>query len=160
MTHSHIISSKIIELCETTSKQRCPDCYLSWEVGIVFCTCGRCLRISQSHKEVDKSNNDVVSIPGYVIKKSDKRGAKHGPSERQQCMTRLKKCCIKLVKGNMENTHPFLRDGIMTSNSKKSYMTELLWRIIHHSYVATKAERIRNSEHWILKLKQDGAQQT
>ena len=29
----------------------------------------------------------------------------------------------------------------------------------NHSYVATKAERIRNSEHWILKLNQDGAQQ-
>ena len=29
----------------------------------------------------------------------------------------------------------------------------------NYSYVATKAERIRNSEHWILKLNQDGAQQ-
>ena len=29
----------------------------------------------------------------------------------------------------------------------------------NHSYVATRAERIQNSEHWILKLKQDGAQQ-
>ena len=29
----------------------------------------------------------------------------------------------------------------------------------NHSYVATRAERIRNSEHWILKLNQDGAQQ-
>ena len=28
-----------------------------------------------------------------------------------------------------------------------------------HSYVATSAERIRNPEHWILKLNQDGAQQ-
>ena len=28
-----------------------------------------------------------------------------------------------------------------------------------HSYVATKAERIRNSDHWVLKLNQDGAQQ-
>ena len=29
----------------------------------------------------------------------------------------------------------------------------------NHSFVATRAERIRNSEHWILKLNQDGAQQ-
>ena len=29
----------------------------------------------------------------------------------------------------------------------------------NHSFVATRAERIRNSEHWILKLHQDGAQQ-
>ena len=29
----------------------------------------------------------------------------------------------------------------------------------NHSYVAARAERIRNSEHWILKFNQDGAQQ-
>ena len=29
----------------------------------------------------------------------------------------------------------------------------------NHSYVATRAERIQNSEHQILKLNQDGAQQ-
>ena len=28
----------------------------------------------------------------------------------------------------------------------------------NHSYVATQAERIQNSRHWILKLNQDGAQ--
>ena len=28
-----------------------------------------------------------------------------------------------------------------------------------HSYVATRFERIRHSEHWILKLNQDGPQQ-
>ena len=39
--------------------------------------------MSRNEKEVDKSNNDVVSIPGYVIKKNNKRGARHGPSERQ-----------------------------------------------------------------------------
>ena len=59
-------NTEIFELCETSSKQQCPDCNLYWEAGIVYCTCGRCLRISRSDKEVDKSNNDVVSIPGYV----------------------------------------------------------------------------------------------
>ena len=34
--------------------------------------------------EVHTSNNDVVSIPGHVIKKKNKRGARHGPSERQR----------------------------------------------------------------------------
>ena len=29
----------------------------------------------------------------------------------------------------------------------------------NHSFVATRVERIRNSEHWILKLNQDGVQQ-
>ena len=29
----------------------------------------------------------------------------------------------------------------------------------HHSYVATKPERIQNTKHWVLMLSQDGAQQ-
>ena len=39
-------NTAISELCETSSKQQCPDC--NWEAGIVFCSCGRCLRISRS----------------------------------------------------------------------------------------------------------------
>ena len=35
-----------------------------------------------------------------------------------ECITRLKKCCKKLVKKNMEDTHPFLRDGITTTNTE------------------------------------------
>ena len=72
-------NTEIFELCETSSEQQCPDCNLYWEAGIVYCTCGRCLRISRSEKEVNKSNNDVVSIHHYVIKKNNKRGARHGP---------------------------------------------------------------------------------
>ena len=65
-------NTEIFELCETSSKQQCPDCNLNWEAGIVLSICGRCLRISRSEKEVDKSNNDVVSIPSNVIKKNNK----------------------------------------------------------------------------------------
>ena len=61
--------TEIFELCENPSKQQCPDCNLYWEVGFVYCTCGRCLKSSQRTKEVDKNNCDVSSIPGYVIKK-------------------------------------------------------------------------------------------
>ena len=70
----------------------------------------------------------------------------------------------------MEDTPPFLRDGIMTTEYRKS-LSEIGWTDEHvmlydrialenHSYVATRAERIRNSEQWILELNQDGAQQT
>ena len=64
-----------------------------------------------------------------------------------ECTTRLKKCCTKRVERNMENTHPLLRGGFDRI------------ALENHSYIATRAERIRNSEHWILKLNQDGAQQ-
>ena len=62
-------NTEIFELCETCSKQQCPDCNLYWEAGIVHCSVGKCSRISRNDKEVDKSNNDAVSTPGNVIKK-------------------------------------------------------------------------------------------
>ena len=76
--------TEIFELCETSSKKQCPDCNLYWEIGIVYCSCGRCLKPSQSTKKLDKHNFGAVSIPGYVIKKNLLRGAKHGASERQR----------------------------------------------------------------------------
>ena len=65
--------------------------------------------------EFDQNTNAVSSIPGYVIKKKSSRGAKHGPSERQRCTTRLEICCKKLVKHNMEDIHPYLSDGTITT---------------------------------------------
>ena len=41
-------NTEVFELCETSSKQQCTDCNLYLEAGTVYCTCGRCLRISQS----------------------------------------------------------------------------------------------------------------
>ena len=76
-------NTEIFELCETSSKQQCLDCNFFWEAGSVYCSCGICLRISRNEKEVDKSNNDALSIPGYVVKKNKKRGARNGLSARQ-----------------------------------------------------------------------------
>ena len=94
-------------------------------------------------KEVDKSNNDAVSISGFVIKKENKRGARHGPSERQRNTTRPGKCCIKRVTRNMESTQPFMRDGSAAKDTESRcrtmdgrratscYLTELPWEIIY-----------------------------
>ena len=124
-------STEIFKLCETSSKQQCPDGNLYWEADIVYRTCGRCLRISRSEKEVDKSNNDVVSIPSYVIKKNNKRGARHGPSDDNECIKRLKKCYIKRVKRNMEGTHPVLRGG--TAEQDIMLFDRIALEIIHAS---------------------------
>ena len=62
-----------------------------------------------------------------------------------ECVARLKKCCKTLVNKSMEDNHPYMRDGIMTTyieilchpsggpRSTSCYMTELLWRIIYTS---------------------------
>ena len=141
---------------------------LHWEAGIVYCTCGRCLRISRSEK-VDKSNNDVVSIPDYVIKKNNKRGARHGPSERQRMYYKAQEMLHKAGQKNHGEHSSILARWHSNCKNRNALtrigLTEqdimLFDKIVleNHSYVATKAERIRKSEHWILKLNQDGAQQ-
>ena len=89
----------------------------------------------------------------YVIKKNNKRGAS-----------------IKRVKRNMEDIHSILarwhndyeyRNSLSLIGWTEQDILNAYDRIAlgNHSYVATRAERIRNSEHWILKLNQDGAQQ-
>ena len=52
--------------------------------------------MSQSIKEVDKSDNDVLSIPGNVIQKNNKRGARHRPSERQRMQYKAKELLQKV----------------------------------------------------------------
>ena len=77
-------NTEIFELCENSSKQRCPDRNAYSEIAIIYDSRGRNMKSSRSPKEFDQNNRDVTSIPGDVIKKNSSRGAKHGPSERQK----------------------------------------------------------------------------
>ena len=97
-------NTEIFELCETSSKQ-IATCIVKQALSILR---AEDAQGSREIKEVDKNNNDAVSIPGYVIKKNNKRGARHGPSERQRNTTRPGRCCIKRVTRNMESTQPFM----------------------------------------------------
>ena len=73
-------NTEYFEMCEITLKVQWQDCLLYWEIGIVYCTCGTCLRHSQKNRKLNKDRLDVLSLPNYVIKKR----ARHGPTERQR----------------------------------------------------------------------------
>ena len=100
-------NTEIFELCENSSKQQCPDCNLYWEIGKIYCSCGRIMKSLRSPTEFDQNNRDVTSIPEYVIKKDSSRGVKHGPSERQKiCIIRRNRC---LKRPDRENTDAIQR---------------------------------------------------
>ena len=101
------------ELCETSSKKQCTDCAFYWEIGIVCCTCGRCSKSSQRTQELDKNNYDVLSIPGFVIKKNTIRGVVDLLNG-NECRSRQRKCYKKLVNPSMEDSNPYLRDSTKT----------------------------------------------
>ena len=79
-------NTEVFELCENSSKQRCPDCNAHSEIAIIYYSRGRNMKSSRSPEEFDQKNRDVTSIPGDVIKKNSSRGAKHGQSERQKAV--------------------------------------------------------------------------
>ena len=120
-----------------------PDGNLYWEAGIVYCSCGRCLRMSRNDKEVDKSNNDAVSIPGNVIKKNHKRGARHGPSDRQRIYNKAREMLHKAGQKEHGQHSTSMRDGSAAKDSESRgrtmdgrratswTLTKLPWKIIN-----------------------------
>ena len=97
------------------------------------------LKTSQRTKEFDKNNNDVLSIPDYVIKKHT-RGAKHGPSERQRMYCKATGNVAKSSSTQAES----LCQKLGGPKSKLSNMTRLPWRMIHTSQPNLKEIKIQN----------------
>ena len=77
-------NNEIFEFYETSStKKQCPDCALHWEFGNVYCTCGKCMQPTAMNRQYNKDRYDSLSSPGYVIKKNQSRGPRHGQPMRQ-----------------------------------------------------------------------------
>ena len=57
------------EICEITPKIQCHKCLTYWTKGIVYFTCGTCLRPSDKIRKRNSDRYDVLSIPNSVIKK-------------------------------------------------------------------------------------------
>ena len=145
-------NTEIFELCETSSKQQFPDCKQA--LSVVF------VDDAQECRKVLRRSTRATTMSCQYLAMLSRRITGAAPDmdllNDNECSTRLKNCCIKLVKKSMENTHPFLRDGITTANteslcqkldcqrSKKSYMTEPLWRIIHSSQQELREFEIQN----------------
>ena len=72
------------EICKITPNIQCPNCMTYWPKGIVYCTCGTCLRPSDKVRKLNSDRYDVLSTPNYVIKMGPSHGARHGNTERQR----------------------------------------------------------------------------
>ena len=118
-----------------------------------------------------ESNNipvDFSSIPGFVIKKNSRRGPKHGVSERQVMFYRAKQM-LKKAREAKHGNHPtklsrwYEQEGYRKSLAEhnigeKEVMLFDRIALERHDYAATRAERLQNAKHWILRLNADGSQ--
>ena len=89
---------ELFELCETIPKVQCSECFVYWNQGIVYCTCGHLLRENQSSRGILRWTLDLLSIPNYVIEKGRPHGNRHGKTEEQikhHIAHNLRRRCIK-----------------------------------------------------------------
>ena len=131
------------------SKRQCPDCALYWEIGIVFCTWGKCMQPSERHRQLNKDWFDSVSLLGYVMKKNQPRGPRHGQSVRQiMChktrdMLRKAKlpkngsCETILERWSTDASHCLMKVG---QKRKSDSTTHLLWRTVPMKLLLQKGD--------------------
>ena len=157
--------TEIFEFCENSTKLQCSDCNSFTEIGIICCSCGRNLKTSRSPTTFQKDNDDFNSIPGYIIQKNSSRGPKRGQPEK--IMFFKAKDTQRKTKKKKNGNHPIL---LSRWKAKESYRTSLAKHSIgekeimlcghiaveNHDYIATKAERIQNSKHWVLSINDEG----
>ena len=134
-----------------------------WPKGVVYCTCGTCLRPSDKVRKLTSESDDVLSIPNHIIKEGPHHGRRHGNTERQRIY-----CCAKLSstkakkKGYKSIQDRFLRYPICRQSQLNNRWTEEHCARLDeiaaedHSYIATAAERVRREYTWVLVLNSSG----
>ena len=59
---------ELFEVCETIPKVQCSECFLDWNQGIVYCTCGHFLKEGEASQHFHQSIGRF-SIENYIVKK-------------------------------------------------------------------------------------------
>ena len=128
---------------------------------------GRNLKYSRSLTTSQKTNCDFTSVLGFFINKNSSRGPKHGVSGRQVMFYKAKQMLKKARQGKHGN-HPTIfswwceQEGYRRSLAEhKIGEKEVMFfdriALERHDYTATKAERLQNAKHWILRLNAGGS---
>ena len=106
-------------------KVQCSECFLYWNQGIVYCTCGHLLRESESNQHFHQWRLDALSIANYVIKKGRPRGARHAKTEAQKEHFIAHNARRRCIKKNFKGIHDrFQKDLTYRASQLKIGWTE------------------------------------
>ena len=142
--------TEIFEHCENSAKLQCSDCNAFREIGIVYCSCGRNLKYSWSLTTTQKTKCDFASNPWlFVIEKSSSRGPSTAYLNDRSCSTRRNGCLRKHDGMHKKDTESQWRNTLLAKKTSMLYDRIALER---HDFIATKAERLQNAKHWILRF--------
>ena len=137
-TNRHIKVKKLIEKFETNQhkesflqdfsqtqkinkfSKESQDCNTYWEIGIVYCSCGSIFFLKKTRRDETSSKRTTTTSPQSLAMVLRRVVAVPNMDllNDKGCTTKLKTCCTKLVKRNMEDTHPFLRGDTATTRTE------------------------------------------
>ena len=140
-------------MCEITSKVQCQDCLLYCEIGIVYCTCGKCLQPSERIRQLNKERDDVLSIRIMRWRKIRLMELDTDRLKDNEFITKPTKLSGRQTK---RVTKPCRPDSWTVRVLETHWLTLYGMRtlVLHmtraqkedHSYVATRGERSRNEK--------------
>ena len=111
---------ELFELCETTPKVQCSECFLYWNQGVIYYFCGHLLVESESSQNFSLWRLDALSIPHFVIKKGRPHGARHGKTEAQKEHIVVHNARKRCIKKNYDGIHDrFQRDPVYRDSQLK-----------------------------------------
>ena len=114
---------ELFELCETIPKVQCLECFLYWNQGLVYCTCGHLLVESESSQLFHQRRVDAFSIPHSVIKKERPRGGRHGKTDAQKQHFLAHNARRRCIKKNFDGVHNrFQRDSVFCDSQLKNWL--------------------------------------
>ena len=156
---------ELVELLETEPKTQCTACLSYWNVGIVYCTCGRFLqKETEINRKYVKFMMGLLSVPEYVIKKGRPHGHRYGKKPRDKeyyLANQLKKKCKKR---DFQGIHDrFLRDQEFRIRMFENHRDEDLcrrWDALadeDHTHHLTAQEYFHDKNKWWLHSNKQGS---
>ena len=132
------------------------------------CCRERNLKYERSPTTTQTANYDFSSIHGFVINNNSSRRPKHSQSEPQIMFFRAKEM-LKKARQEKHGSHPTIlsmwqeQEGYRRSLAEhnigeKEIMLYDRIALQGHEKTGTRAERLQNAKHWILRLNADGPQ--
>ena len=147
-------------MCEISPKIQCLRCLTYWTKGIVYCTCGTCLRPPDKTRKLNRDRLDALSIPNYVIKKGPSHGARHGNTEGQRIYHAAHTAAKKAKKKEYDSIIGMIFKIVQFTESHRSRLdgtkNSAHATTQDHSYVAATEERKRRENSWVLVLNSQG----
>ena len=75
---------ELFELFETDTRTPCKRCFLYWNPGIIYCSCGHLLKESEANRSAIQCTLDFLSIPITSLRRDDKLATDMGKLQNKE----------------------------------------------------------------------------